>query len=199
MIAEINGKWIMAHVPHKCGKSTVMNFLGFAVTGQVVTKKQVRKRMGDRLIHNHDSWPYYQSNPLPMDFCFAVVRDPVERAQSVWSDRVLAKRKIAVKDRSWDYFAEHFETFLEHPDIREHSQHQHQYMNPDLSFYDRIYCTDRLNTDLRQDLTELLDVEFPPIRANRSRSTAYPPVTESQRVFFEQYYRKDYELFGSIF
>lgn len=203
MIVRIKNKTILADVPHKCGKSTVLNLLSYAVTGTVLPKMQIKKRLGDVILYPGDDWQWYQQNPMPLDYRFAVVRDPVDRALSVWADRVIRKKQIELEDRSWNYFVKHFETLKQHPDIELHTRPQHTYINPDLNFYDGIFNVRKLSTDVRKALNKLLDTDCPLVRANQSRYesnlSTHPTVTLEQRKFFEDYYSRDYELFGSIF
>lgn len=95
-------------------------------------------------------------------FRFTVVRDPVDRLLSVYSDRVVKREELRASPRlqssglpprpDIDVFFQNLDAYKNHASIiKHHVMKQVVFIGTDLAYFDRVYTTDDLAT-LRDDL-----------------------------------------------
>jgi hypothetical protein len=200
MIVKYENFNIMAHVPHKCGISSVINYLAWPYQqGTASNKKEVVKRLSKigKVEYKETLSLIDKTDALKI----AVVRDPVSRVSSVWSDRVLKKNKDGLENKSWQYFIDNFTNIRkDFPDIRLHSRPYTEYIDHDLTKYDLIINSEHIDTVLIPWLNDKLKCEITPNRRNVSKSLRSGHKSSDDDVkMIKEYYKKDYEIFSKYF
>lgn len=115
-------------------------------------------------------------------FRFTVVRDPIKRLMSVYTNRVvdmkdlhksrkLRNRGVLPLDPDPDTFFANLKRYARLSSvIKHHILPTWMFAGPDLSAYDKVYRTDQMN-DLAQDLSAKAGKSVVPRRSNSSRSS----------------------------
>jgi len=115
-------------------------------------------------------------------FSFTVVRDPIRRLMSVFTNRVADmkelqncrrlrnKRPDLPTDPDPDFFFENFYTYRElSSSIRHHTRESRLFTGPDFDKYDRVYRTDEIDI-LSADLSQRCGKTIRPVQANSSQA-----------------------------
>lgn len=195
-----NGKIVALHANNKCGISTVQSYLGYPFffdmrgrngKGELIEKGLwFAKDMGKNV------------TAPPADHRAAVIRDPVKRMTSIYTDRVLRKNRENCKEEitSWEIFVAELPKWQnKYKDILIHSMVQSDVLS-DITSYDKIFTTDQLSTDVRQWVSDLAGVVIPPHKGKDGRGASESIiVTEQEKELIRNYYAKDYEVFSNYF
>lgn len=197
MIVKYDDFSIMAHVPHKCGISSVINYLAWPyLQGTGSNKKETVKSLSrlDKVDYRETLSIINETNAYKI----ALVRDPVSRVSSVWSDRVLKKNKDKLSTTSWEYFITNFARLRDScPDISMHSRPYTEYIDTDLSKYDLIVNSKEIDNVLIPWLNQKLKCKIIPSRRNVSLSLRVKhKLKPSEIEFIKDYYKRDYEIFS---
>lgn len=117
----------------------------------------------------------------PARFKFTVIRDPIRRLMSVYTNRVRQKRDLVFcrkirrgrvdlpTEPDPDFFFQHFDAYREaSARIKHHALPTYLFTGRNLKAYDRVYRTEELG-QLGQDLQERTGVGVSVARANKSR------------------------------
>lgn len=197
-----NKKVVSLHANNKCGISTVQSYLGYPFY------QDMRGRNGKNLLIEQGVWfkrdtekKFLELIPKP-DHRAAVVRDPVKRMSSIYTDRVVRKnRENCQQDiTSWEIFVNNFPKWQEkYKDILIHSLLQSEVLLP-VEEYDIIFKTSQLSTDVRKWLSDIAGIEIPAHRGKDGRGASEAiEITSYQEKLIKEYFKKDYEIFGNYF
>lgn len=196
-----NNKIVSLHAGNKCGISTVQSYLGYPYFGDM------RGRNGKADLKNKGLWYDLEQTkkstaPIP-DFRAAVIRDPISRMTSIYTDRVCRKnRENCLKDiNSWDIFVTNFRIWQEkYKDIRIHSLLQSDMLLEDLTKYDNIFTTSQLGKEVREWLENIVEMKIPRHRGKDGKGASEAiTVTSEQENLIKEYFAKDYEIFKNYF
>ena len=138
-----------------------------------------------------------------------IKRDPVERFLSCYKDKILRENYVKQK-YELEYFVDNFELMMKHPMIHPstktqprsfqrlpyiwyHFAPQHKQFGKDLSYYDRVFSMDEINTSLKEYLEDLWKVNLPQIHTRKSKSIDLN-VTEDLIAKIKDIYKEDYDL-----
>ena len=109
-------------------------------------------------------------------FIFAVVRDPLSRLLSCYKNRVLFHNDIGKDKQAYKLCQQtglsekpDINTFVKNldfyqrccPSIQHHSRPQVDYLGHNLNFYSKIYPTDKINSELWNDLSDIVGESIP--------------------------------------
>jgi len=199
MIVEVNNIIYQIVVPQKSGISTVVNWLAYPTWGQTGTKTQAREHLGDRLIHigDVDELEWAEQQGIKPDVKIAVVRDPLDRAYSVWRDRVVKKQRHDWNDSSFEAYIDRLEDLDPSSDVGRHSRPQVEWLTEDWEQYDFTVATQDLEQRLKRYLDPLLKTELPVIRANHS-GWDRPMVDQHRLNTITRFYERDYTAWNHV-
>jgi len=195
-----NEKTVSLHAGNKCGISTVQSYLGYPYW------KDMRGRNGKRELKDKGLWFDREQTKRytapPADHRAAVIRDPISRMTSIYTDRVCRKnRENCLQDiTSWDIFVKEFPKWQEqYKDIKTHSLLQTE-MLLDISEYEEIFTTKQLGKEVREWLGNIVGMNIPPHRGKdgKGASEAIVVTTEQEKIIRE-YFVEDYKMFGNYF
>lgn len=195
-----NGKVVTLHANNKCGISTVQSYLGFPIFNDMRGRNGKRELKDKGLWFDREVGKRFEAPPA--DHRAAVVRDPVSRMTSIYTDRIVRKNRDGSRDviTSWEMFVNDLPKWQEQfKDILIHSMVQADVLL-DPSEYEKIFTTKQLSTDVREWLSNISGVEIPPHKGKDGRGMSEAiVVTPEQEALIKTYYAKDYEVFGDYF
>ena len=145
-------------------------------------------------------------------FRFTVVRDPIKRLLSVYTNRVVAKNELyhsrklrKVQDRlpthpDPDFFFQNLVAYMDHSSsIKHHALHSHHFTGRDLSLYSKVYRTSDL-AELGADLSEIVGREVTIPRFNSTDSPLkFEDLAPKTRLQLLYYLAPEYEHLGALF
>lgn len=143
--------------------------------------------------------------PLLADFFrFTVVRDPIRRLMSVYTNRVvelrelhnsrkLRNRKVLPLDPDPDTFFQNLAAYMHHSwAIKHHALPAHFFTGPDLGFYDEVYRTDQMD----KVAAALSDRTGRPVQAKRANASgarlAFDDLAPATRDSLRPYLMREY-------
>lgn len=120
--------------------------------------------------------------PFYGGYCFTVIRDPLARLLSVFTNRVLEKGDLRKSrrmksgqtalpfDPDPDFFFQHLDAYrAASSSIRHHTIPTQSFTGANLNRFSRVYTTSELS-DLARDLSEIADRDVVVPHANRSKT-----------------------------
>lgn len=199
MIVEVHDRIFQIVVPQKSGISTIVNWLAYPTWGQTGNKQEAREHLGDRLIHigGPDELQWAKQNGIKPDVLVACVRDPLDRAYSVWRDRIVKKQRHDWDDPSFDAYIDRLDSLDPESDCGKHSRPQCEWLTEDWEQYDFCVATQDFDQRLKRYLDPLLKTDLPTIRANHSGWNR--PATDQNRLNkITEFYNQDYRAWNHV-
>lgn len=148
-------------------------------------------------------WPHvrpYTTSPFKRelaDFKFCLVRDPVERFVSGYSNRVLYHKQIPFIE--FEEFVDNFDHFYHrYGTIKHHFLPQSHFIGNNPEYYDKVYDINNIG-DLLKQLQDFLNIEN--IKSHRLQtggSDRKPTPTPEQIRWIKERYKKDYEFLEKL-
>lgn len=142
---------------------------------------------------------------------FTVVRDPIKRLMSVYTNRVidrkelhnsrkLQKRKSMPMDPDPDTFFANLMTYAELSSvIKHHILPTWMFTGTDLSLYDKVYRTEQIG-ELAEDLSEISGKKITLQRANKSTTKLnFEDLTPYTRDLLRQFLAEEYDHLAAYF
>lgn len=186
-----NEKVIEVHCPQKCGSTTLHAILRESVM------------LSHNLpTYNGNYWKKKAPSNLVITDKIRIIRDPVSRLKSVFSDRVLKKNRNNSRDaiKDWDDFVLNLETYRKQfPDIGQHTRPQIGPNTPEEfdSYYDQIFFMSEISTKLISYINNLAEIKMLPIHKKASGTeNRNIVVTEKHLEIIQNYYKDDYRVIG---
>jgi hypothetical protein len=139
----------------------------------------------------------YESLSHDQKIRFCVVRDPVERFISAFTNRILFHKKPNV-DISITEFIDNMDELLEqklYADAKLHFTTQTKYIGEDPSLYTHIFDISELE-NLKSLLESHTGIVLPDLHLQKSGSVQKPCLTEQQIKHIKKRYSEDYEIYG---
>lgn len=126
------------------------------------------------------------------DYRICVVRDPVERFVSAYSNRVLFHRDmdVSLEDLVADppkYWA-----------INDHFRPQYYFLGTDPSYYTHIFRVSQIG-EIADMVSSLVGRPIVPVRMQTGGTDLKPELTDDQFARVKEAYREDYDVFGDRF
>ena len=144
------------------------------------------------------------SEYVDYQFRFCVLRNPVKRLVSCFRNRVLDQKEL--ENTKYKHLESSFEQFVEMlpevcasvPSIKHHASPHWNFVGEDPAFYTNIYKFSEIE-DLRKDLIEIAGrtVEFENTQSSNRATEITPSPATLKKI--EEFYARDYELFGQYF
>lgn len=190
MIFTINNKRVSYNPTPKCGCSTTKAMLMEAASSEDlgITADNFE------FVHQRNETRFFA--PEEADYKFCIVRDPVERFVSGYSNRIVHHRDIPFME--FDDFLEGFNNVYKmNGKVRHHFDPQVKFIGNDPGYYDRVFWIDELE-ELGLVLTEFSGKIITPKRLQTGGNDNKPFPTRKQRAHIKQMYKDDYEFFGRI-
>lgn len=187
----------------KCGSRTILAWAAlikepnlilehpewFAESRRAIEYKEIRQRVNryKNITHNQK-----------IKFC--IVRDPVERFISAFTNRILFHQKPRIHITITD-FIKNIDTLLEltsFKDAKIHFTTQVQYIGSNPSVYTHIFDIKKLN-EVKCLLENHTDISLPDLHLQKSGNIIRPTLTEEQKNVIKNRYKIDYEIYGGWF
>ena len=174
-------------------------------------------------IHNlsptvaHNRWRksniMQDQDAIKLAFRFCVVRNPVKRLLSCYSNRVLyhhdlnrnidelKSHQLSVKP-SLDEFVDQFQQYFEiSPSIFHHARPMCAFLSRESSFYHKIYDISEIDSKLMVDLSDLCGETMPRIARLQVGGIRInvDDLTNSQIAKIKNFYYDDYKFYGDAF
>jgi hypothetical protein len=195
-----NGKIVALHANNKCGISTVQSYLGYPFFFDMRGRNGKAELKEKGLWFDKDMGKNFIAPDA--DHRAAVIRDPVKRMTSIYTDRVLRKNRENCKQEitSWEIFVNELPTWQsKYKDILIHSLVQADVLS-EVESYEKIFNTGQLSNDVRQWVSNHAGITIPPHKGKDGRGASEAiQVTPEQEKLIKKYYAKDYEVFGNYF
>jgi len=195
-----NGNKILVGVAEKAGSSTAIATMGYPVMGSFKYRDErnplIRKGLWKEIyysnVKNWDSFPVR----------IAIVRDPVERFISCYKDRIANKNKDNVQS-----YIKNFNDFVNNIElVRKKSKDIYKHTLPFTQIlgtaknYTHIILTKNIDTEFVDLIKEVSgNNNVPIVRHKMSRKAKDIIPTEDEIKIIKEYYKADYEEYGSYF
>lgn len=198
------------HIPKTAGTS-----IKLALYRLRTGKSFVREKVG------MDVYQYFRKRYTDISdakFKFIVIRDPIKRFLSAYSNRVthhkelsktflektkngkrlLAKSKIPV-DPSLSDFIKYLNDYETMPSIKNHIKPVTEIFNEELEYFDKVYKIEETKK-LEEDISERYKAEFILPRAQTGgKKFNVAALSKDEIDFLLEYYTKDYELMKNYY
>lgn len=137
------------------------------------------------------------TDDYPIRFC--VVRDPVDRFISAFSNRILFRRMIPsgmkINIHSFIETFDNPEYYEAYTDIKHHLLSQVYYLGNNPDFYTHIFNMSQINS-LKSLIEENSGVRLPELTLNVSDKSSKPWISPSEIQWIKDKFKKDYEIYG---
>ena len=202
-VFDIYNNEIAYYKTPKCGTRTILGWAAllkepnliieypewFQESRQGIEYKDIRQRIKKytELTHNQK-----------IRFC--VVRDPVERFVSAFTNRILFHKKPQV-DLTIEQFIREFDRLLIQrvfADARIHFTTQVNYIGRNPSLYTHIFNLKELYK-LKELLENYTGIKLPNLHLQKSENTQKPVLNTQQIDWIKNRYKIDYEIYGKWF
>ncbi len=221
MIIKIpQGNGAYYHAP-KCGSRSVMGWIvlmsepqlyeettdlfdpfrvRYTGDGEVKTKEYtelIHKRQYFPGLNKHD-WKDLVVPAAPADYRFCIVRDPVDRFISGYTNRVLW-HKVANLNLSISEFINNIdEICANHRNYEIHFMPQVRFYGKDPSIFTNIFNIKQMG-QVKALLEEKSSQKLPDLHMQQNGGIEKPKLTEEQINWVKERYKVDYEVFGKWF
>lgn len=142
---------------------------------------------------------------------FAVVRDPVKRILSVYTDRVIGRNELKNSPKlrkqsrlpanpDPDFFFQHLQEYKELSSVvKHHALPQRLFVGPSPLKYDRVYKTEELH-ELANDLSERSGIEVVIPRFNTSSSTLlFSDLSRQTQLHLKEIVSEEYDHLADFY
>lgn len=186
-----NGNILEIRAAQKVGSTTIHSILRESL--KLDHNTQYIKQYYTKRPKNYSSVPTHR---------IAVIRDPVDRLKSVYSDRVIKKNKNECRSviKDWNDFIVNLEQYRQNfPDIRQHCRPQIIYID-NIDQYNKVFNISEISTKLLDYIYEIGNVRLDPIHKKSSNSEKRNiVVTDQHKKLIRKYYKEDYTLLKDYF
>lgn len=196
---DINGKIVeFVHIP-KCGGTSVKTMMleasGFDWQNSPASDWGLPANQRKYMKENRRFIGQFKKNKYNrrVDYTFTVIRDPVSRMISAYTNRVLYYKKIP--DPGWDKFIRMMPNWPNF-DIKHHTQLMCVHIGTNPQSYNAVFTTSEIGTKVSRFLSEIADKEVKPLERQRGGTEKKHKIipTEEQINKIKTRYQKDYDI-----
>jgi len=192
----VKGKVVYYYAP-KCGSRTIIGWAGLIKQPTIYQDHPewfLDSRMDDYK-ELGDLTPIFQGNDAGHPVRFCVVREPVGRFISAYTNRILYHEKMEKLS-----IAEFIETIDEqkNDDVLSHIYPLSYWYGEDVSIFTHIFNLQQMN-EVRLLLEMMSGISIPNIQLQQSGGIEKPTLTRSQEEWIRERYKQDYEIFEKWF
>lgn len=188
----------------KCGSRTILGWAAILKHPNIINEhpewfETSRRYIGYNEIREFIIESIYPDPPpTNQKIRFCIVRDPIDRFISAYTNRILFHKEPDVAHLGLDYFIDNMETLMEQP----------EYNNAKIHFYTQVYdigCLPDIYTHIfhlkeMNKVKELLEQHtgrtLPDIHLQQSKNVEKPILTQEQINKLKKIYQIDYDLYG---
>lgn len=199
-VFDIYNNEIAYYKTPKCGSRTILAWAAlikepnlirdyptwFEESRQYIEYWEIRKKINDYNIPTHDQ---------KIRFC--VVRDPVDRFISSFTNRILFHKK-PYTDLSIAEFINNYERLINskpYIDAKIHFDPQVSHLGKNKKLFTHIYNVKDMHK-VKSLLEEYTKVRLPDLYLQKSKNVVKPTLTEKQIKWVKELYKIDYEIYG---
>ena len=199
-ILDIKDQKLGYYLVPKCGSRTVIAWQLVLLYPNIVQDnptwfEESRPVIGYHEINNLAVRSKFKN--FPIKFC--IVRDPVERFLSAYTNRVLVHKRnpfIEIDDiiRNFD---EKIKT-EEYHDFEYHTRPLDYWLGKDVGLYDRIFNLREMDS-VKKLIENVYGVTLPKFHLQKNGNIPKPSLTTDQINWIKERYKSDYEIYGRWF
>jgi hypothetical protein len=200
LYSDTTNKLIYFHAP-KCASRTIIAWYGLINYPNMMTDHPSwfdSYRKGDYMdIYEFVNKPKFENIFKLPKFC--VVRNPIERFVSAFTDRVLRYQLNEFEEiKTIDNFIDNFDFYMKKYDVLSHHiKPQYIFYGENVNEYDHIFKMSEID-EIKKLLEDTYQVVLPDLHLQQCKHIEKPRLNENQIKFLENFYKKDYELFDSF-
>ena len=196
-----SNKQFAFYISPKTGGTTIRSWIVYSQTETIEVQQyggdgySIQNGIGQQIITNMGYWyKGFKETDAPVRAC--VKRDPVSRFISCYTDKILRERiaNLSIDD------------ILNNPDslkqgrldglnpgyyLENHFLPQTHYLGNDKSYYDIVFDTKQVSTEIREFLQQHLECELPALHTRKQSKK--PSLTEEQVSKVKEMYSVDYD------
>ena len=181
-----------------------------------IGKKFNKEELGT---HIHQFYAKRKKDLSLADFKFIVLRDPIKRFLSGYSNRVTHHKELSydylsthkhpstkmlldkdsILDPGIGQFIEFFDDYYQTPSIHHHLKPVNEIIEGNLELFDKIYTLENIN-ELEKDISDLSKKEFKlPRSQTGGKKYTVKELNSLQMDFLINFYKEDYELMQEFY
>lgn len=186
----------------KCGSRTILGWAAILKHPNILNEHpdwfaSSRQYIGYKEVSN--LIPKFEGNP-PNDqkIRFCIVRDPIDRFISAYTNRILFHKEPDAAYLGLDYFIDNMNMLMEQPEYKNaklHFRPQIEDIGKDPSIYTHIFNFKEIYM-VKKLLEEYTHTILPDIHLQQSKDIQKPILTTYQINKLEKIYQTDYEVYG---
>lgn len=184
------------HTP-KTGSRTVIGLMALAKNPRLIFDypkwfcTHNREAVYPELRQMVGSWQH--TYPVKTDIRFCIIRDPVKRFVSGYTNRILFHRDLTPVP--FDEFVSRFEEFRDAEIlVAEHFKPQVDFIGTDPSYYTHVFNTDISMGLLFELFEDVYNRPFPRLRLQQGGNDIKVDVTDQQRAKIQELFAEDYRV-----
>jgi hypothetical protein len=197
LYSDNSNKLIYFHAP-KCASRTIIGWYSI-INYPTIFKDNLDwfdpYKLGDypdiyKLV-NRPNFPDVLNSPR-----FCVIRDPIERFISAFTDRVLRYKMGEYHEiKTVDNFINNFDYYNDkYQVLAHHVRPQYLFYGEDLSNYDYVFKFSEIYK-IKELLEDTYSIYLPDLHLQQCKNIEKPKLSKEQINFLIEFYKKDYEFF----
>jgi hypothetical protein len=208
MIINLHDKAAYYHAP-KCGSRTILAWGCLIKNPNLIEENpkwfsdskldeynEIRKLLS-LFSKTRQDWGKDEVQAVESDYRFCVIRNPVERFVSGFTNRVLFHKNLA-GDLSIQEFIDNFDFICRINRNIENHFRQQWYFYGDLDKFHRVYKMNEFS-QIKLDLENLFGAKLPNLQLQQNGSYKKPELTQEQIKWVKNKYSLDYEKYERYF
>lgn len=206
IVSILNDKIAYYHAP-KCGSRTVLAWNAIINNPSVYKDEPEwfsisrRKEYGEirslsKLFPGTiQDWKHREVPVVDCEFKFCILRDPIERFVSGFTNRILFHKACNGKYSCIEQFINDFDSIISiNRGIENHFRSQVSFYGQNPNIFDKIYTLDKMG-ELKTDLEDFSGMKLPDLRLQQSRGVEKPILTPFQNEWIKNRYSDDYRYY----
>lgn len=201
VIFDIYKNEIAYYLNRKCASRTILGWAAILKYPNILQENSSWFENSRQYIGYHEitnlvpkiSPPYLHDQKIR----FCIIRDPIDRFISAYTNRLLFHKKPDISNMNIDYFIDNMNTIfeqVEYNDAKLHFQPQAHELGTDTSIYTHIFSFKEIHL-IKQLLEKHANIKLPDIHLQQSKDTKKPILTNYQIYKLKKIYQIDYEIY----